>query len=408
MDLELESLIVQMNRCFVSVGVMGLWILFGGAVAAPAADAPKPGKIKWDVRMIADDYNEGVAVADVNRDGKPDIIAGPDWYEGPDWKRRPLRFVGTGNREFRQNNGDHAFDVNGDGWVDVISASWFSDRVCWYENPGKAGLAACEPWKEHLIADGQSSCEGTLLADIDGDAVPEIVPNSWDANRPATILRMTPGTKDRPPAFEAFLVGGKGFGHGMGIGDINGDGRPDLLVGKGWYEAPEGFWGSKWKLHEDFHFDHFSLPTLIVDVNGDGRNDIIVGKAHDYGLAWHEQGEPKDGKTTWTVHEIDKSFSQVHCLIWVDLDGDGRNEIVTGKRFRAHNDGDPGAQDPICLFRFVWNPASKSFERDTISYNAGVGSGMQIRAVDLDGDGRLDLVVAGKAGTFVLMNRGPA
>jgi hypothetical protein len=145
-----------------------------------------------------------------------------------------------------------------------------------------------------------------------------------------------------------------------------------------------------------------------VDINGDGKNDIVIGHAHDYGLFWLEQGPVKDGEITWTKHDIDKSISQYHYLLWTDLDGDGKNEVVTGKRWRGHKGSDPGSADPICIARYVWDPAKKAFERDFITYDDKVGTGMQIRAVDLDGDGKLDLAVAGKTGTYVLFNKGPA
>ena len=394
------------NNVVPAVGCLAF--LLGLASAGSAADLPRTGRIRFEIRQIADDYNEGCAVADVNRDGKPDIIAGPDWYEGPTWKRHPLRFVGSGNDEFRQNNGDHAIDLNGDGWVDVISASWFSDRIYWYENPGKEGLATDEPWTPHLILDGRPCCEGTIMADMDGDGVPDLVPNSWDEGQPAIVIGILPGKAGKAPVFKVHNLGGKGYGHGIGAGDINGDGKMDVLTPKGWYEQPAAAPFEKpWPFHPDFEAPHSSLPNLIVDVNGDGRNDLIIGHAHDYGLAWYEQGEPKDGKTTWTRHEIDKSFSQVHCLAWADLDGDGRPELITGKRWRGHKDGDPGSHDPVCLFRFVWDPASRKFEKDVISFDQGVGTGMQIRVADLDGDGKPDIAVAGKTGTYVLLNRGP-
>jgi hypothetical protein len=153
---------------------------------------------------------------------------------------------------------------------------------------------------------------------------------------------------------------------------------------------------------------HVSLPFLVVDVSGDGKNDVIIGKGHDYGLYWFEQGPEQNGEITWTRHEIDKSFSQLHCLVWADLDGDGRSEIITGKRWRAHTDGDPGLDEPVCLFRFeLVKNKGKTFARDTITYNAGIGSGMQIRTFDLDADKRLDIAVAGKTGTYILFNRGP-
>ncbi len=384
--------------------------LLSATAAFGAGDVPGS-RIKWEKVKLVESLNEGIDVADINQDGKVDIIAGPQWYEAPKWTPHPVRDVGVDNKEFFQNNGDHAIDLNGDGYPDIISASWFSDKIYWYENPGKEGLAEGRKWQQHHIVDGQGTCEGTLLQDIDGDKVPELIINHWDGGKPMTIVRIKPGKGGAAPEFQKVEIGKPETGHGIGVGDINGDKRPDIVVPGGWFEQPASDWHAKpWTFHKHkgFNLAHTSVPCLVVDVNGDGHNDIICGKAHDYGLFWLEQGPVRDGEPAWTKHEIDKSFSQVHCLVWTDLDGDGSKEIVTGKRFRAHGDGDPGAADPQCLMRFIWNVRAKSFEKDVISHGEKIGSGMQIRVVDLHGDKRLDLAVAGKTGTYILFNRGPA
>ncbi len=324
-----------------------LVLVLAAASCTAAAELPKHGRIRFEKKQLADNLAEGCAIADVNKDGKLDVIAGPSWYEAPTWKAHPVRDMKPQGPEnqFFGTNGDHAYDVNGDGWVDVVTASWFSDKTFWYENPGK-DLARGENWKEHVISEGRSECEGTLFQDIDGDKVPELVLNRWNAKTPLTIVKITPGHDGSEPKFQVIDVGDHS-GHGLGIGDINGDGRTDLLISDGWYEAPAKITG-EWKFHKAFGLPpHTSLPNIVTDLTGDGKNDVIMGQGHDYGLIWFEQGPVKEGEITWTKHDVDKSFSQVHCLAWEDLDGDGKKELITGKRWRAHNDGDPGAAEPI-------------------------------------------------------------
>jgi hypothetical protein len=391
------------------------------AADKPPAAPPKPPTMQWDKKRIVDNFNEACAVVDVNKDGKLDIVAGPAWYEGPSWKPHAIREMQpTGvNNEFMTTNGDHPYDLNGDGWVDIISGNWFSDTVHWYENPGKEGLEKAALWKEHLVSKGHDECEGTLFEDLDGDGIPELLIDQWHENHPVTAIRIKPGKDGAMPEFQAFDLG-ENNGHGMAVGDVNGDGRKDVILQHGWYEAPENRWNGKWKHHpfsktgatpDDkdgaYHLEHVSLPFLTADLTGDGKADIIVGQGHDYGLMWFEQGPIENGEITWTRHEIDPSVSQFHCLAWADLDGDGKPELITGKRWRAHAENDPGAADPICLFRYMWDGVKKTFTRDTISYNDKIGTGMQINIVDLDGDKRPDIVVAGKAGTYILFNRGP-
>lgn len=389
----------------VTLATAGLLLVVGSGVAG--ADGKSSGEVKFSKHCLMVSPNEGCAVADVNRDGKPDIIAGTDWFAGPDFVARPLRDIAEFQNDFYHNNSDHAYDVDGDGWIDVITGDWSSPEIYWYKNPGEVGLKKGLKWKQHLLATTRTANEIFDLHDFDGDGIPEIFVSCWEKENPQVVWKLAKDA-DGQPTLERKVIGPK-TGHGYAFGDVNGDGREDVLVESGWLERPTGdVLGQSWKFHPETALPHPSVPFLLVDLNGDGRGDIIWGKAHDYGLYWWEQGQPKaDGTTTWTEHVIDKSWSCIHCMVWADLDGDGQCELVTGKRVRGHAERDPGAKDPECLFYYSWDKSAQKFTRHAIGdFGEGIGTGMQIRVVDLNGDGRLDIAVSGKTGTWALINEG--
>lgn len=365
-------------------------------------------EVKFSKRCLMISPNEGCAVADVDRDGKPDVIAGTHWFAGPDFVPRPLREIPEFGNDFLANNSDNAYDVDGDGWVDVISGGWAESEVCWYKNPGKVGLSKGLKWQRHVLKDTRGQNEIFGLHDFDGDGVPELFVACWEKEDPLVVWKLAK-TAEGKPTIERIVLGADGGGHAYAFGDVNGDGREDVLCEIGWYQRPEGeVFAKPWKLHGETALPHPSCPCVIADVDGDGRNDLLWGKAHDYGLYWWQQGQPKaDGTTTWTEHLIDKSWSQAHCLVWTDLDGDGQPELITGKRVRGHAGNDPGGKDPECLYYYTWDKSAGEFTRHDISpAGGGVGTGMQIRVTDLNADGRPDIAVGGKSGTWVLLNEG--
>jgi hypothetical protein len=348
---------------------------------------------------------ETVTVADINRDGRLDIVSGENWYEqaapqpgrGPRFIKHKFRELGYTDY-YLEDLSDLAIDVNGDGYPDIVSCSYWGKTLTWWENPGKSG----GEWREHVM-ETKSPVEFAFLVDLlnTGKSL-QVLPQFGDDHFPLTWYELGKGSASQ--AWISHEVSPKSWGHGIGAGDVNGDGRTDIITPKGWFEAPPDPRQGSWTFHPEFDLGATGF-VYAYDVNSDGVPDLVTSLGHDYGIFWYEQKKDGSGKRTWEKHLIDDGFSQAHALTLVDLNGDGRKEIVTGKRFYAH-EHDPGANEPLGIYWYELLPGSqgKEWRRHVIDYSTRAGGGMQIPVVDIDDDGDLDIVVAGKTGLFLFEN----
>mgnify|MGYP006287012521 CR=1 FL=1 len=365
--------------------------------------------LKWKKEWVSDETFESAGVMDVDGDGVLDIVCGGFWYKGPDFRRKSWIADVLRSGEYCDDFSTIELDVNGDGRPDVVTGGWWGKALKWYENPEDPS----QPWPAHVIAE-TGSIETTRAWDLDGDGTIEIVPNTPGAPHVAAFKLKKGADEKGAGEFERHILytfpDGERQGHGLGCGDLAGHGRMDIVLHSGWLEAPADPWNGKWVHHPaswDLDWHAGSVPMLVVDVNGDGRNDIIVGNGHGYGLSWIEQSADADGSRAWQVHPIDPFNAQYHDMAWVDIDGDGACELVTGKRHRAHCGRDPGAWDDYGIYYFKWT--GEGFAKQVIDYGpigTTTGLGIHFAVADLSGNGRLDIVAPGKDGLYILRNLG--
>jgi hypothetical protein len=365
-------------------------ILFFAALALASLlyGLTRPADIPFQKRQIDLGASETAALADINGDGKLDIVSGENWYESPGWKRHHFRQIPYMNG-YVDNFSDLPLDVDGDGRPDIVSCSWFQRSLRWWKNPGSRGGEV--EWTAQPIQEG-FPIEFAFLVDLDNDGkAREVLPQFGDTHAPLSWYEVQKGK------FVRHIVSSSSYGHGIGAGDVNRDGRNDIITPKGWFEAPANPRTGQWAWHAEYDLGTSAGFIYAYDINGDGRNDLITTSAHDYGFFWLEQAADH----RWTKHMIDETWSQGHAMTMIDLDGDGRPDFLTGKRYMAH-DTDPGAREPLGVYWYQFlkgDDGKVVWVKHVIDYSTRTGGGMQIPVA-----AHLGFVTAGKSGLFLFEN----
>jgi hypothetical protein len=360
-------------------------------------------------------YSWSAAVADFNHDGVNDVVAGPNIYFGPDYTKFREIYLGSvvnASTEYPDESMmEYAYDFTGDGWPDVLVIGAISRPAYLFVNPkGEA-----RRWDRFTVVPRVQK-EIAVLRDIDGDGKPELVYGSDQF-----LQYAKPDPKNPTGEWIIHKISSQGFwglGHGIGVGDINGDGRMDVVEAGTWWEQPADA-TKEWIRHDQSFGPGAEMG--VYDVNGDGLADVVTSmNAHGYGLAWFEQKRDAAGKISFVEHQVLSDpngqnaggvlFSELHGAAVADVDGDNIPDFIVGKRFWSHKDDytdpDPQGAPVLYWFRTVRNPKAPGGAElvPELIHNRS-GAGNTVWAGDINGDGATDVLTSTDRGTFIFWGK---
>ena len=285
----------------------------------------KPALLEFERQTVdaapAGDHNDITLIFDVDGDGLNDIVVGGwkgsdnlVWYRNPTWERH---VIGTAPLEA----GGAAYDLNGNGRLDVVAGEMQSNHLYWWEHPADP----TQPWPRRVIEDQISAnYHDQIFADIDGDGKNELVMlTKRDDVGIYYDLPEDPTVEPWPAECRHVLYTGHRL-EGLQVADIDGDGEVEVLVGPGYFKRPERP-GDEWRRFEIV--EGWLAPRVqVTDVNGDGIPDIILAEAETFPgrIAWFEGPD-------WKMHMLRDDLTHGHSLELADFNGDGTLDIFLGE-----------------------------------------------------------------------------
>jgi hypothetical protein len=322
-------------------------------------------------------------VGDLNADNKLDVVIGGSkgplvWYRNPDWKKSVIAEGGY------NTVAGAAADIDNDGDLDIALGG-----VVWFENPGPNGNPSKGPWRAHEVEKRRG--HDLLAADLDGDGKVDLVmrdQSSFGSKTGHSIFLYKQEGPDKWTPRELRCREGEG----VAIADLNGDGRPDIVIGGSWFENSGDLLEGPWTEHGfSTEWDYPHTKVAIGDLNGDGRPDIILAPAELKGgthrIAWYEAPAAATAGN-WKQHVVEEPVETViHALVVADFNADGQLDVAA-----AHMHQGKSPQDVVV---YLNTGGGLQWKRQVI---ATTGS-HDIVAADLDGDGRPDLLGANHGGT---------
>ena len=321
--------------------------------------------------LVAPDFSlSSLVVEDIDGDGDMDILANSlnesdsldneiiPWFENDGNQTFTIRYVTTDVGA----NSVAASDMDGDGDIDVLAASR-TDGVAWYENDGN------EDFSPHAVYPaGSLDALKVCVADMNGDGDADVVSASWyvidwcDDNGDGTFTSHT-------------IAAGAGLAEAVSTADIDGDGDMDILSASfsddriAWYENDNQVFTQ----HTITASAGGARSVFSADLDGDGDLDVVSAAQSDDTIAWYEN----DGTGSFIAHTVTIGADRASCVYAADIDEDGDIDLLVAA---------------AGLGKVVWyeNDGNTSFTYHLIT--ASADGAASVYAADVDGDGDMDVI----------------